>query len=111
MATRLASTRVRCVFAHALRPIGHAVRDAHVQPQFFGRGDHRRAAIHTDHAATAGGDFRGQRAIAAAEIKNSLVRLRREQVDERHAQIGHETRIARVVIGIPLLRVRICHGT
>jgi len=46
---------------------------------------------------------RRERALAAAEIENPLVRTRREQLDHRLAQHRDETRVALVARWIPVL--------
>ena len=46
----------------------------------------------------------GERAVAAAEIEDALAALRREQLDDRRAEVGDEARVARVALGIPGLR-------
>jgi hypothetical protein len=71
----------------------------------FARGfDLRGARIHADHTASEGGEFRRQRAIAAAEIENAFAGARRQQFDNGRAEFGDEARVARIAFRIPRLR-------
>lgn len=47
----------------------------------------RRARIDADNPRAKGGDFFGQRAVAASEIQNTLARTRIEEIQQRLAQV------------------------
>ena len=68
------------------------------------RRDHVGGGVDRDHGGAGSGDALRQHAVAAAQVENPLVRLRRQKIDQRHSQFGDETRVPRVTLGIPALR-------
>ena len=81
---------------------------AHMCIQATGAGgvDHARAAIDADHLTARFGQLLGQRAIAAAEIENAFAGIRREQIEQRGAEVGDEAGVEGVGIGVP----EVVHG-
>ncbi len=79
------------------------VRDARVEATPAGGFDLRRARIDADHRAAARDERLREHSVAAAEVENALPRHRREQLDDRRAQLGDEARGACVALGIPAL--------
>jgi hypothetical protein len=65
--------------------------------------NHVRAAIHPDHGAAQRRQPCGQHTVATAEIEDALARVRRKQVDDRHAQLRDEAGMRRVTLGLPVL--------
>jgi hypothetical protein len=61
------------------------------------------AGIDADDRATQRREPLGKRAVAAAEIEDSLARTRRQQLDHRRAEVGDEACIGGVAIGLPVL--------
>jgi hypothetical protein len=65
--------------------------------------DLRRTAVDTDNDATRLDQALREHTIAAAQVKNSLTRLRTEQCQHIRAQGRDEARVLRVDLRIPLL--------
>lgn len=87
-----------------------AIHAAGIQPQGAGRLDHLGAGIHRHQRAAVLQQPEGESPIATAEIKDPLAGLRREQLHQGRPEIGHEGRVAAVLLGIPVLITGGGHG-
>jgi hypothetical protein len=77
--------------------------DPRVEALRLGGGDHVGRSVDRDDDSPAGGDLRGQHAVAAAEIEDALARLGVEQLDHRRAESWHEMRGRGVTLRRPML--------
>ncbi len=102
MQRRVAEYRVELVFEiEALR-----VPKSYVDPARFRGADERLRCVDADDRRAGGGDAFGQGPIAAPEIEDPLAGLRREEIDERRAEIGNEASVACVLLCVPDLQRR-----
>ena len=61
------------------------------------------AGVDTDHLGPGGGNFFGQRSVAASQIENPLARPRRQQFENRRAEIGNEPGAPVIGAGVPMV--------
>ncbi len=78
-----------------------AVDDARVETEASCGFDLRRARIDADNVASQGGELYRECAITASEVEDSLAGARREQLDNRRAEVGDESGITCVCVGVP----------
>jgi hypothetical protein len=64
------------------------------------------AGINANHIDAHVRQLGGQRPVAAAQIKDTLTRHRRQQIDHRLSEVGDKPRRPRVLVGIPSLSDR-----
>ena len=77
----------------ALERQASPVHEPRVDAQRAGRAHHVGAGVDPDHRAAELGQPCGQHAVAAAQVEDALARRRRQQLDHRQPQLGHEPRM------------------
>ena len=80
-----------------------AVHHPGIEAEGPGGFDLRGAGIHADHVDAHVLQLDRQGAVAAAQVEDFLARLRRQQIDDGHAQIRHKAGLPGVTVGIPAL--------
>lgn len=77
--------------------------DPGVQSTGAGRFDLFGAGVDGDDVAADVAEANREGAVAAAEIENALAGLRVEELEDGRAELGDESRVAGVLLGVPLL--------
>ena len=81
------------------------VHDMGVEAARARRRHHVGPAVHRHHVRAGRHQLLGQRAVAAADVEDMLARLGSQKIDQGFAEIGHETGVAGVAVGVPVLFV------
>ena len=80
-----------------------AARDAAIEAARARARDLLGARVDADDLAAEGDELLGERAVAAAEVEDALAGARRQQLDDRHAEVAHEAGVLLVALGTPAL--------